>query len=384
MSASLPPRPSLEWLKKAAKKRLALLRRTRPDARLADAQLTVAREYGFPSWRRLKAHVEGGARRAEEEQDVVALFLRRAGSGAVDEVRAMLEAAPSLVDAVGPHPFWGGRPQALHVAIETGRRDVFDLLLEKGADVDGSNDEYDHWSPLMLAAKRAEMQAELLRRGAHVGLAEALMLEDDARVEELLRQGPLPETVPNGGSWLAFARTPAAIDRLLAAGAALDPRDRWGTTPVEAMSRLGARGAPLVRRMIERGAAPAPAEFARIGDVATLARLAEADPGIATLDAVMIAAVAARRHDLVAWLLERGANANARTDVRSRHTALHAAAWNGDLAMAKLLVVAGADPAARDEQYDATPEGWADTAIEVTNNPACAEVVEYLQGLGAS
>ena len=56
-----------------------------------------------------------------------------------------------MVNAVGPHPFWGGRPQPLHVAIETKRRDMFDLLLGAGADVNGTNDEYDHWSPLMLA-----------------------------------------------------------------------------------------------------------------------------------------------------------------------------------------------------------------------------------------
>jgi hypothetical protein len=37
-----------------------------------------------------------------------------------------------------------GRAQALHVAIEGKRRDIFDLLVETGADVSGTNDEYDH------------------------------------------------------------------------------------------------------------------------------------------------------------------------------------------------------------------------------------------------
>ena len=53
------------------------------------------------------------------------------------------------LNAVGPHPYWGGRPQALHVSIETARRDMFDLLLSSGADVDGRNDAYEHCSPLM-------------------------------------------------------------------------------------------------------------------------------------------------------------------------------------------------------------------------------------------
>ena len=93
----------------------------------------------------------------------------------------------------------------------------------------------------MVAVKRPEMRDELLRRGAHVGLPEALLLADDQRVEELLDR-LLPSIVPNGGSILAFARTPYAIDRLIALGAPTDARDRWGTTPLDAMSRLGAGG----------------------------------------------------------------------------------------------------------------------------------------------
>jgi hypothetical protein len=81
---------------------------------------------------------------------------------------------------------------------------------------------------------------------------------------------------------------------------------------------------------------------------------------------------------MVAWLLGRCAPVNARSNSASRHTALHSAAWNGDLDMVELLVAAGANPVLRDEQYDATPIEWARTAIEVTNNPKCAQVVDYL------
>ena len=71
-------------------------------------------------------------------------FLRHVGSGRLDAVEAMLADTPALVNAIGPHPFWGGQPQALHVAIETNRRDMVDLLLARGADVNGTNDQYDH------------------------------------------------------------------------------------------------------------------------------------------------------------------------------------------------------------------------------------------------
>ena len=56
--SKLPERPSLEYLRKLAKSRLAELRRGDPEAKLADALLHVARDHGFPSWRALKAQLD--------------------------------------------------------------------------------------------------------------------------------------------------------------------------------------------------------------------------------------------------------------------------------------------------------------------------------------
>ena len=58
MSLNLPERASSEYLKKLAKERLAVLRTRNPAAKLADAQLAIAREYGFSSWRALKAEMD--------------------------------------------------------------------------------------------------------------------------------------------------------------------------------------------------------------------------------------------------------------------------------------------------------------------------------------
>ena len=60
MSRDLPPNPNLEHLKKQAKALLDALRQQNADATLVDAQHALAREYGFPSWPKLKAHVEAG------------------------------------------------------------------------------------------------------------------------------------------------------------------------------------------------------------------------------------------------------------------------------------------------------------------------------------
>lgn len=383
MSDALPARPSIEWLKKTAKQQLRELHSRDPAAKLADAQLSLARKHGFSSWRALKAHVDSLiAASPTLDDEGVATFLRDVGGGRIEAINAALLESPEVVNAVGPHPYWGGRPQALHVAIETRRRDVFDLLLDAGADVNGSNALYDHWSPLMLTydREREDMRDALLKRGARVGVVEALMAGDDEAVRRMLRRGraALPPD-PNGGSILAFVRTPYAIDRLLELGAQRDVKDRWETTPMEAMSRLGERGQPLGRHLLSRGIAAPPEVYARMGDRASIERQLAADPALIESDDLIMAAVDFGHHDIVKWLLAKGANPNARSSIGSHGTALHSAAWEGDLRMAQLLVEAGADLNALDREFNGTAQRWAQVSIEVSNNPKCAEVAEYLR-----
>jgi len=58
---TLPPRPHLDHLRNEAKARLKQMRQSDPGAKLTSAQLAVARDYGFSSWRRLRAHLAGNA-----------------------------------------------------------------------------------------------------------------------------------------------------------------------------------------------------------------------------------------------------------------------------------------------------------------------------------
>ncbi|MGH8235698.1 MAG: ankyrin repeat domain-containing protein [Steroidobacteraceae bacterium] len=385
MANALPARPNLDWLRKTAKQSLRDLRIKEPARKLADAQFALARDYGFSSWRALKAHVEQLQSSSPTLSDEdVAMFLRAVGAGRMEAIRAALAAAPQLVNAVGPHPYWGGRPQALHVSIETGRRDVFDQLLAAGADIDGNNRLYDHWSPVMITydKDRPDMRETLLARGARIGVVEALMAGDDAAVSRMLQRGKsaVPPD-PNGGSILAFARTPYAIDRLLELGAAIDIKDRWETTPMEAFSRLGPAGQRLVEHLLTRGVAAPPEAYARMGDKDAIARMLAADPRLLENDDIIMAAVDFGHRELVQWLIDRGANPNARSRIGSEGTALHSAAFEGDLDMVKLLVAAGADIRALDREYNNTPEGFARAAIEITNNPQCAAVAKYLREL---
>jgi hypothetical protein len=61
MSRLLPSRPNLDHLRNQAKDLLATARAVYPAWQLADAQFALARDYGFPSWPAMKAHVDAVA-----------------------------------------------------------------------------------------------------------------------------------------------------------------------------------------------------------------------------------------------------------------------------------------------------------------------------------
>ena len=83
MPQALPANPNLDWLKKAAKQRLVELRAEKPDAKLHQAQLAIASDYGFKSWRALKAHVDA-INPASRDRDCV---FAAAHAGDVEAVR---------------------------------------------------------------------------------------------------------------------------------------------------------------------------------------------------------------------------------------------------------------------------------------------------------
>ena len=73
-------------------------------------------------------------------------------------------------------------------------------------------------------------------------------------------------------------------------------------------------------------------------------------------------AVARRRPEAAAWLLDHGADIDRRAAFGGTRgvTPLHvAAAWEGSPDCARLLLARGADRSVKDAQHDSTPAGWA-------------------------
>jgi ankyrin repeat protein len=106
-SRDLPSRPSLEHLRNQARDLHRERKATDPDAKLSTAQFAVAQSYGFPSWPKLRDHVETinryfwppvEAGSADEQADLVDRFLAHACPTNSVEARQGPASAAALLD----------------------------------------------------------------------------------------------------------------------------------------------------------------------------------------------------------------------------------------------------------------------------------------------
>lgn len=142
--SKLPERASLEYLKKLAKDYLAELRRTDPKAKLADAQLAIARNHGFANWRALKTEVD------KRQKSSVDRYFEACGRGDATGVRRLIARDASLIRAAAPRARYAGWT-GLHEAAKHGHGGVVRVLLDAGADVN-SREAGDNTYPLHWAA----------------------------------------------------------------------------------------------------------------------------------------------------------------------------------------------------------------------------------------
>jgi ankyrin repeat protein len=299
MSKQLPPNPNLEYDKKQAKALMKAYRTQKPEAvervksfhprlqhsyeqeipdkdfTLSDAQLVIAREYGCSSWAQLKHLIEA----MQNGFDTLGKrFISAVQSSDTEQVRAILESSPEVVKSINA-PVIGFDSPAIVIAAGCKNRDLVDLLLKYGADVNAKSA---WWAGAFgaLHGADAEMAQYLIERGAKLDVFSAAEQNRLDVLASLIEADPtlVHAKGPDGQRALHFARSTAAIDYLLEKGAEINARDldHCGTA---AQWMLGEH-LELCRYLIEHGADVDIFMVACLGDIDRLKHLLDADPSL--------------------------------------------------------------------------------------------------------
>jgi ankyrin repeat protein len=409
---SLPEAPSLEWLRKQAKRRLEELRHVDPAAKLADAQFELAKQYGFSSWRALKWNIDS--------LTVDGQLFAAARQGDVAKLAALLDEHPNKLYAV-TRPY---ELTLLHLAAQSGQPAVVELLLRRGLDVNardrgdntypmhwaaagghvdvvrrladaggdviGSGDDHELqvigwatcWDGCDDDAHRAVVDF-LVSRGARHHIFSAIAVNSAVEVRRVVAadQAALARPMSRNENHqlpLHFAvrmNRPEMVELLLDLGADPGGRDGLGASASVYAAAPGVDKA-VIETLARRGGLDLFGALV-LRDERAAARLLDegsAPPGVLHM--------LAKRGEVwgVRWLLEHGADPNelwGHWDAEV--TPLHLAAAQGHADVVRLLLAAGADPTVRDSKHDGDAAGWAESG-RVPPAPNWREIVEILAG----
>ncbi|HET7617364.1 MAG TPA: ankyrin repeat domain-containing protein [Vicinamibacterales bacterium] len=299
---TLPPHPHLDQLKRQAKELLEAFRSGEsaadtevrahyrgPDPAtfaLHDAQLVLARAYGFESWPKLKAFVDGAT---------VQRLVESVRKNRIDEVNTLLSARPELARMSADNL------QVIHHAVLAGAPEMVRVLMAHGADARQGVYPFPE-ATTAHAIARQRGRDDIVR-----------IIEDAEHSRRDARSGRLPGE-PAALHRAAFALDRTEVARLLDEGA--DPNDRGyrGLTPADAVAYRWyrtdtRRAADIITLLLARGAAMTPAAAVVLDDAAWLR--ARHDEGALTNDlqdagGLLRIAVTHDRARLLALLLDWG------------------------------------------------------------------------------
>ena len=320
----VPARPNLEQYKKQAKD----LKSSTTNLKLADAQLQIARDYGFQSWPKFAKHIEEINRtnspisKFEKAADAIVT-----GDGATLE--SLLKENPELIRqrstrvhrAMLLHYISANGFENYRQKTPTNAVEIATLLLNAGAEVDAIADSYGKDTTLGLVATSIHPE----RAGVQIALLE-LLLQHGANVDGMAGlRTPLIAALHNGRG--------QAAEFLASRGASLDLEGAAG------VGRLD-----LVKSLINT----APKEQINLG---------------------FKWACEYGRNDVVEFLLNDGVTEPA---------GLHWAVIGGQLDTIKLLLEHSASLEALNE-YGATPLGQAQWSAEHNPGIDYAPVIELLR-----
>ena len=296
-TTSLPALPSLEQLKHQAKDLVKQFTANSPEAirrvqshlpraanvpteslsatklTLSEAQFVLAREYAFPSWPRLKRHIET----SQPDLDAaLEAFKRAVQEGDSRKLRTLLRTCPTLKAHIDAPLFSFDSPAVLSAASRNDRK-MMEALLEYGADINGRSQ---WWAGGfgVLPNRDPEFAAYLVERGAVVDVWAAAGMNRPDRLEELFSTDPslVNARGGDGQSPLHFAASVAVARFLLDHGAEIDLRDiDHGSTPAQWMA---ADRPEICRYLLTRGAETDLFMAVQLGDIELVRQALAADP----------------------------------------------------------------------------------------------------------
>jgi ankyrin repeat protein len=242
-------------------------------------------------------------------------------NGKLEKARALINADPGLVfsDAsMGSHT-------PLDFAVQYGHRDVAELLLANGADIEAKS--YGGSTPLQSAVC-----------GGHKDMVELLLAHKaNVNYQEDAGRSPLHVAAENGYTEITAL--------LLANGAVVSAKNREGYTPLHIAAALGRKD--LVKLLVANKAEYNIQDAATIGDLERVKTLVKGNPDLVfstdfTGVTALHWAVTSNQKDIVKFLLANQADVNAKAK-NSDMTPLNCAVMFGRKDIVELLLAGGAD-----------------------------------------
>jgi ankyrin repeat protein len=282
----LPPNPNLDKQRKLAKTLARDYWRGDPEAvervralhpkpptpeifSLSDAQLVIARGYGFAGWPQLKRKIDSLTKSPAE------LFTAAVEMGDVDQVRLLFRSHRDLVSRIN-EPLFGFKSPAVHVA--RANLDMLDLLLAHGADLNVRTS-WEKGGFGVLEQVNPEQAAPLIARGARIDIWAAANLGMMMELATLVERDPALVHAKGGDGKrpLHFARTVEVARFLVERGAEIDALDDdHDSTPAQ---HLIGDHPDVAGFLISIGARSDLLLAAALGDLSLVQHHLDADPG---------------------------------------------------------------------------------------------------------
>jgi ankyrin repeat protein len=238
------------------------------DFLLSDAQLVIARGYGFAGWPQMRRKIESLTKTPAE------LWKAAVEAGDVDRVRQLLKSHPDLIAKIN-EPMFSFKTPAVHVARKN--LELLDLLLAHGADLNVRSS-WEKGGFGVLEQVNPHEAAPLIARGARIDILAAANLGMIVELATLIAGEPSLVHVKGGDGKrpLHFARTVEIAGFLLKHGAEIDALDDdHNSTPAQ---HLIGDHPDVAGFLVARGARTDLLLAAALGDVALVRRHLDADP----------------------------------------------------------------------------------------------------------